>query len=197
VREEFYNKDKDNMRDRITFAEKKMAERGVDSFKEELREVIREELQNPANCSFDDVIKALWENWNVETRVAGNTISYRHPEYRDKNNNLVSVRGSKLGDLYTVKGIKYEYSKKSQSREHENYIGGIEPTSRTIPVNERPEPQGSGGQISSGTADSDIRGIVQSVDRFYERYRKPVKDDEREPVKTIEPPKRVRNQGAR
>jgi len=138
AREEFYNKDKDNMRDKITFAERKMAERGKDSFKEELREVIREvireELQNPANGNFDDVVRALWENWSVETRVAGNTISYRHPEYRDKNNNLVSVRGSKLGDLFTVGGIKHELEK-SKSRKHSLLNADI-PATRTVePVN--------------------------------------------------------------
>lgn len=61
---------------------------------------------------------ALWNHYNVETRVQGNTVSYRHPEYKDKNGNLVSVRGSKLGDLYTWKGIEYELTKK-QYREYE------------------------------------------------------------------------------
>jgi len=223
VREEFYNKDKDNMRDRITFAEKKMTERGVDSFKEELREVIREELQNPANRSFDDVIKALWENWNVETRVAGNTISYRHPEYKDKNNNLVSVRGSKLGDLYTRKGIEYELNQKSKSRNQGLFNADI-PTTRTVePVNAtgRIEPimgannvleigraTGGRGQVSSDVNVRNNESNITNLDGFYDRYRKTLgnnqqsanqsaHDSERETVEVVEPPKRVRNKGAR
>jgi len=218
VREEFYNHDKENMRDKITFAEKKMAERGVDSFKEELREAIREELQNPANKNFDDVVRALWENWNVETRVAGNTISYRHPEYRDKNNNLVSVRGSKLGDLFTVKGINYEFAKKqsilnanlsdTRTVEPNNATGRIEPFMETNPLHESRRTASGRGQISSYADVRNNEPNQRSLDGFYDRYRKTsgnhqqsasptASRDERETVEVVEPPKRVRSKGAR
>ena len=157
VRDSFYKKDMENMRDKITFTEKKMTERGKETFKAELREVIQKEVQDPANKTFDDVIKALWENYNVEIRVAGNTVSYRHPEYRDKNNNLVSVRASKLGELYTRKGIEYVINKKSKS------------IART------------------GNNESTMR----SLSSFYEQYRKPNKNDERESNKTVKPPRNV------
>ena len=189
VREDFY-RDKDNMRDKITFAERKMAERGKDSFKEELREVIREELQNPANKNFDDVVRALWENWNVETRVAGNTISYRHPEYRDKNNNLVSVRGSKLGDLFTRKGIENEFSQKSKTRT--NSSRGIETSVGTNPIAERTGAAGIGGQIQADVDVCDNGAVSRSIDSFYDRYRKTIKDDEREPNRGDEPAKLLR-----
>ena len=120
VRDSFYNHDLETAKDKNCLAEKQMKKRGVETFKDELRDVIQQEIADPANKTFDDVIKALMTNWNVETRVAGNTISYRHPEYRDKNNNLVSVRGSKLGEIYTRKGIEH-YVKKKQ-RKHENYL---------------------------------------------------------------------------
>ena len=88
VRDSFYNHDPERQQDR-------------EPFKDELREVIQVEIADPNNRSFDDVIMALYEHYNVECRVAGNTVSYRHPEYKNKNGKLVSVRGSKLGELYT------------------------------------------------------------------------------------------------
>jgi hypothetical protein len=223
VREEFYNKDLDRQKDKITFAEKKMAERGAETFKEELREVIREEIQNPVNLTFDDVVRALRENWNVETRVAGNTISYRHPEYRNKKDELVSVRGSKLGDLFTVKGVKHELTKKSAERK-QSLLNADIPTARTVePVNAtgRIEPIMESNSILEIGRTADGRGQVSSyadvrnnepnlpnLDGFYDRYRKTLgdnqqsanqsaDDDERETVKAVEPPKRVRNKGAR
>lgn len=112
VRENFYNKNPDKVRDKQTFAEAQMKKRGAESFKDELREAIQTELADPQNHTFEEVIHALKEHYNVECRVAGNTISYRHPQYLDKNGKCVSVRGSKLGDLYTRKGIENELTKK-------------------------------------------------------------------------------------
>lgn len=112
VREDFYNKNLDKVRDKQTFAEARMKKRGAESFKDELREVIKIEIDDPKNRTFDDVIRALKDHYNVECRVAGNTVSYRHPEYLDKNKKPVSVRGSRLGDMYTRKGIEYELTKK-------------------------------------------------------------------------------------
>jgi len=198
VRDEFYNHDKDNMRDKITIAEKEMTKRGKETFKAELREVIQLEIQSSKNKTFDDVIKSLWENYNVETRVAGNTVSYRHPEYRNKNNELVSVRGSKLGDMYTRKGIEYELEKQSKARaEHANFVGEFEQTPQPSIDDERRIPQGSGGQIPSAVADSDIRGNEQGIDKFYERYRQPVEFDEQSAIEIVESAKRIRSKGAR
>jgi hypothetical protein len=211
VREEFYNLDKEKQRDKITLPEKKMAERGVETFKEELREVVREEVANPVNRTFDDVVRSLRENYNVECRVAGNTISYRHPEYKNKNNELVSVRGSRLGDAFTWKGIEDGIIKKLNTRQSE-YISDADSRTATAGINsergigqivfadslnQRAEHRGQREQVSNNSAVRDIGQNLRSVDSFYERYRKPVENDERESIKTIEPPKRVRSKGAR
>jgi hypothetical protein len=131
VRDEFYNKDLERQQDKISLPEKKIRERGQDSFKDELREVIREEIANPDNKTFDDVINALYKKYKVECRVAVNTVSYRHPEYRNKKGELVSVRGSKLGELYTRKGIEYELNQNAKSRQSE-YVGDTSTTTSTI-----------------------------------------------------------------
>ena len=115
VRKDYFNENSD--RDKETFAEKQMKSKGKETFKDELREVIRIECADPNNRTLEDVVNALMKHYHVECRVKGNTISYRHPNFTDKNGKLVSVRGSKLGDKYTVKGIKYELTKIGRGHE--------------------------------------------------------------------------------
>ena len=115
VRRDYYNENPE--RDKETFAEKQMKAKGKETFKDELREVIRIECADPNNKTLEDVVNALMKHYHVECRVKGNTISYRHPNFTDKNGKHVSVRGSKLGDKYTVKGINYELGKIQRGRE--------------------------------------------------------------------------------
>ncbi len=110
VRENFYNHETPRLKE--TFEETQIKKRGTETFKDELREAIEIEIADLKNKSFDDVIRSLWEDYSIECRVSGNTVSYRHPQYLDKNGKCVSVRGSKLGDLYTRKGIENELTKK-------------------------------------------------------------------------------------
>ena len=115
VRKDYFNENPD--RDKEPFAEMQMKAKGKETFKDELREVIRIECADPNNRTLEDVVAALMKHYHVECRVKGNTISYRHPNFTDKNGKLVSVRGSKLGDKYTVKGINYELGKNQRGRE--------------------------------------------------------------------------------
>ena len=117
MREDYYNHDLDGSLDKETFAEKQMKAKGKETFKDELREVIRIECADPNNKTLEDVVNALMKHYHVECRVKGNTISYRHPNFTDKSGKLVSVRGSKLGDKYTVKGVKYELTKIGRGHE--------------------------------------------------------------------------------
>ena len=114
IRDSYFKADSNT--DRETFAERQMKAKGKETFKDELREVIRIEVADPNNHTLDDVVAALMKHYNVECRVRGNTISYRHPNFIDKSGKLVSVRGSKLGDQYTVRGILHELAEKSAAR---------------------------------------------------------------------------------
>ena len=124
VRDEYYKSDSD--RDKETFSERQMKAKGKETFKDELREVIRIECADLNNRTLEDVVNALMKHYHVECRVKGNTISYRHPNFTDKNGELVSGRGSNLGDKYTVKGINYELGKIQRGREDRDL------TARTI-----------------------------------------------------------------
>lgn len=114
VRKDYYNEDPE--RDKLTYAEKQMKAKGKETFKDELREVIQIECADSQNQTLEDVVAALMKHYNVECRVKGNTISYRHPNLTTKSGKLASVRGSKLGDKYTVKGIQNELEKKRRER---------------------------------------------------------------------------------
>ena len=123
VREDFYNHDYDKP-DKEKVGEHRMKAMGKETFKDELREVILEEIAEPDNRTLQDVVNALMRDYNVECRLKGNTISYRHPNFTDKNGKLASVRGSKLGEKYTVKGIKHELSEKQTARENGIFVKG-------------------------------------------------------------------------
>ena len=88
VRKDYYSKNPWQISE--SFNEVQMQKKGKESFKSELREAIEKECRDVRNQTFEDVVKALWEHYHVETRVKGNTISYRHPEYKNKAGELVS-----------------------------------------------------------------------------------------------------------
>lgn len=149
-------------------------------------------LADPNNQCFEDVIRALYEHYNVECRVAGNTVSYRHPEYKDKNGKLVSVRGSKLGDLYTKRGIMNAITEKQSiateyGRQSDAYTAEHELIRATAGlsefVGEDSSAQGGRqavgrGQVSGVAAPCNDGKALQDFDRLYDRYRKRASENE-------------------
>lgn len=115
VRETFYSENPYQQKEK--YGEIQIEKKGKETFKAELREVIDIECADPNNTTLEDVVNSLWKHYNVECRLKGNTISYRHPQYKNKNGQLVSVRGSKLGEKYTVRGIAYELEQKRNRAE--------------------------------------------------------------------------------
>lgn len=164
VRKDYYNDNPD--RDKETFAEKQMKAKGKETFKDELREVIQIECADPNNKTLEDVVNALMKHYHVECRVKGNTISYRHPNFTDKNGKLVSVRGSKLGDKYTVKGINYELTKIWRGQEADRTEALTADTTQTAD-----RIQTANGGLYTGTDDKrsgaypqGVRTITQSTE---------------------------------
>ena len=156
VRKDYYNDDPN--RDKETFAEKQMKAKGKETFKDELREVIRIECADPNNKTLEDVVNALMKHYHVECRVKGNTISYRHPNYTDKSGKLVSVRGSKLGDKYKVKGINYELGKNQRGREADRAEALTADSTRTAD-----RIQTANGGLYTGTDDKRSGAYPQGV----------------------------------
>ena len=115
VRESFYNHDMSKQRDKLTFGETQIHKRGEQSYKDDLREIVKIAVGKPGNKTFDDVIRFIQTEYGVECRVAGNTVSYRHPMYLDKNGKPISIRAGRLGDAYTRKGIEYALQQKAMT----------------------------------------------------------------------------------
>ena len=113
VRDNFYNYNLSQKRDKLTFGETQIHKRGEQSYKDDLREIVKIAVGKPDNKTFADVIRFIQSEYGVECRVAGNTVSYRHPLYLDKNGNPISIRGSRLGEEYTRKGIEYALQQKA------------------------------------------------------------------------------------
>ena len=113
VRESFYNQNMSRQKDKLTFGETQIHKRGEQSYKDDLREIVKIAVGKPGNKTFDDVIRFIQTEYGVECRVAGNTVSYRHPMYLDKNGKPISIRGSRLGEEYTRKGIEYALRQKA------------------------------------------------------------------------------------
>ena len=176
VRESFYS----DTTERRSFAEEQMKNGGRDSFKDALREVIQIEIADPLNKSFEDVIRSLKKHYNVESRVAGNTVAYRHPEYKDKNGKPVSIRGNRLGELYTRKGIENELNKKRQRAEQlrSTSYGGARPLGAGA-VDESVAAGAGTGQAAIGSAAYNGGETLRDFDRLYEQYRKRAEQDKR------------------
>ena len=168
MRKDYYNHDLDGSPDKETFAEKQMKAKGKETFKDELREVIRIECGDPNNRTLEDVVNALMKHYHVECRVKGNTISYRHPEYTDKNGKLVSVRGSKLGDKYTVKGIEHELEKTRRGRTDRDLTGTAVITENRRESDNIGEDRLAGGKKETSRADSRPASRTQTAVRNIE-----------------------------
>ena len=160
VRENFYNHDAP---EKEKIGEIRLKSKGKETFKDELREVINIELNDPNNHTLEDVVNALQRHYNVECRVKGNTISYRHPNFTDKSGNLSAVRGSKLGEKYTVKGIKNELAEKrgrERTQDNLSVLTGISSQTGRVDKAEKQERiyiTGTGIRGNGSTVNSDTR----------------------------------------
>lgn len=115
VRESFYNHNLSQKRDKLTFGETQIYKRGEQSYKDDLRQIIKIAVGKPGNKTFEDVIRFIQSEYGVECRVAGNTVSYRHPMYLDKNGKPISIRAGRLGEEYTRKGIEYALQQRAMT----------------------------------------------------------------------------------
>ncbi len=198
VRENLYNKNPDKVRDMQTFAEAQMKKRGAESFKDELREAVQIELADPRNHTFEDIICALKEHYNVECRVAGNTISYRHPEYLDKNKKPVSVRGSRLGDLYTRKGIEYELTKKRRNQTNlESSVSDLKRFVGTDADDAAGQRTDGRGQIPSGITACNGQQTLLRANDIYEQGGKQAEHDQQPSAQNVESARAVQKRNRR
>lgn len=118
-------------KDRYSRAEYGLAERGIVSWKDEIRETIKIEKSNSKNYS--DFKKNLTEKYGVEVNERGKNITFTHP-------NGQKVRGKTLGLDYERGTIENGFSRQIERRtgkstEQQEFGGPVEGNERTQRTN--------------------------------------------------------------
>ncbi|WP_129732053.1 relaxase/mobilization nuclease domain-containing protein [Ectobacillus funiculus] len=96
---------------RYTLAEKSLLEKGKDSWKDEIRQVIDYERQY--SKTYEDFKHNLTEKYGIEVKERGKNITFTHPD------NGMKVRGSRLGNSYEKETLEYEFERQIEQRKDE------------------------------------------------------------------------------
>jgi len=88
---------------RYTLAEKALLEKGEISWKDEVRQAINQSKNEVS--SLPDLEKSLKDNFDIEMKLRGDTISFKHPEQKR------FIRGKSLGFNYEKEGLEHEFSR--------------------------------------------------------------------------------------
>lgn len=108
VRNTFYNEE------RKSFAECQMQKHDKLSFREEIKTYVRLAMNSIETKMLEDVVEMLKRVYLMDIRLKGNTISYALPYHTNKAGKAQAVRGSKLGNRFTVTGIRQYMQEKEQ-----------------------------------------------------------------------------------
>lgn len=131
VRDTFYHPEKN--REKITFAEHQMQKREKLSFKDEIRVYIRLVLNDPQTKTVQDVVDMLQDVYGMDVRLKGKTISYALPYNLNKGGKTKAVRGSRLGNRFTVEGIEQHLWEKERKRlEYQRMEREIEESKQSV-----------------------------------------------------------------
>ena len=92
---------------RISSAEKRIMDRGQIPWKDELRQII--DIARERTKDLQSFREFLERNFDIETRVTKNSISYKHPDHGK------AIRGRSLGDKYNKEELENEFNGKEKS----------------------------------------------------------------------------------
>src|SRR5699024_10292083 len=94
------------------------------SWKEELREAIK--YARDSSIDFDSFKKRLNDDYGIETKIRGKTLSFKHPK-RER-----FIRANKLGADYEKEGLENVFTRQvERKQEHERVISRNKGTQRT------------------------------------------------------------------
>lgn len=109
---------------RHTLAEQHLQKKGQTPWKEEIREAIEYARYNATD--FDSFEKRLNDDYGIEMKLRGKTLSFKHPE-RER-----FVRANKLGSDYEKEALENVFERQTgREQEHERPISRNEATERT------------------------------------------------------------------
>ena len=92
---------------RISSAEKRIMDRGQIPWKDELRQII--DIARERTKDLKSFREFLEKNFEIETRVTKNSISYKHPDHGK------AIRGRSLGDKYNKEELENEFNGQEKS----------------------------------------------------------------------------------
>lgn len=125
IRDTFYNEER--TQERKSFAECQMQKHDKLSFKEEIKTYVRLAMNSTETRTLEDVVEMLKKIYLMDIRLKGNTISYALPYHAGKAGKAQAVRGSKIGNRFTVAGIRQYMQEKEQKQvEYRRTIQDIE-----------------------------------------------------------------------
>ena len=114
VRDTFYNEER--TQERKSFVECQMQKHDKLSFEEEIKAYVRLAMNSTETRTLEDVVEMLKKIYLMDIRLKGNTISYALPYHAGKAGKAQAVRGSKLGNRFTVAGIRQYMQEKEQKQ---------------------------------------------------------------------------------
>ena len=94
---------------RHTLTEQHLLEKNKVSWKDEIREAIKYSRDN--STDFDSFKKHLNDVYGIETKLRGNTLSFKHPE-RER-----FVRANKLGADYEKEGLENVFTRQTERKQ--------------------------------------------------------------------------------
>ena len=125
VRNTFYNEER--TQERKSFSECQMQKHNKLSFREEIKTYVRLAINSTETKTLEDVVEMLKKIYLMDIRLKGNTISYALPYHAGKTGKAQAVRGSKIGNRFTVAGIgQYMQEKEQKQVEYRRTIQDIE-----------------------------------------------------------------------
>ena len=92
---------------RISSAEKRIMDRGQIPWKDELRQII--DIARERTKDLQSFREFLERNFDIETRVTKNSISYKHPDHGK------AIRGRSVGDRYNKEELENEFNGQEKS----------------------------------------------------------------------------------
>src|SRR5699024_311824 len=94
--------------------EQHLLEKNKPSWKDELREAI--EYARDSSIDFDSFKKHLNDDYGIETKLRGKTLSFKHPE-RER-----FIRANKLGADYEKEGLENVFTRQVERKQEQHMV---------------------------------------------------------------------------
>lgn len=149
---------------RFTLAEQALVDKEKVTWKEMVREAIEDSMQDTSVTSFDTLKDKLKNEYQIDMKIRGKTITYalkfnkgdeENPEFVER-----KVRASKLGEVYDRGGLEHGFEEKERTRrtaEKLSRIKAIEPTRDVAAVKFVQSDEGRIGERESSNIDIGTR----------------------------------------